>query len=247
MKKLKIHPSFLKILYLSIFLILLLIIIFTPFLVKNSISLTETFIVEEEIVEGFLVMILLSLSFLILNFYNNEVAKHKEQLKKINNDKKIIEERLNDAFSYIGKTNVQIQEIKSIFNKTNKYPETKNDFKKILHFLSERTLGIINVDWVLFRIINQNNQKTINEHLEIRTNCSLKNYPHISNKTIISKQSSPLFTSIISNPQNLNITVCCVLPNTKISEEQQILIQAIINQVTMLFIIFKFIFYKYKK
>lgn len=246
MKKLNLHPLFLQRLYLVILSILLLIIIFTPMIIKESISFSENFIIDEEIIEGFLVTILLVLSFLILNFYKNEIIKRKEQIKKISNDKKLIEEKLNDAFIHIGKINVQIQEIKSIFNKTNKYPETKNDFKKILSFLGERILGIVNVDWVLFRIIDNDNQKTINEHLEIRTNCVIKDYPHVSNKTIIEKQPILPFFSAVSSPQNLKITVCCILSNNKISNEQEVLIQAIISQVTMLFIIFKSIFYKNK-
>jgi len=72
----------------------------------------------------------------------------------MNEEKKTAEEKMNDSFKYIGEINVQIQEIKSIFNKINKYPETKSDFKKTLRFFSERTLGMINVDWVLFRIID---------------------------------------------------------------------------------------------
>ena len=237
MKKLNFQPSFLQILYLIIYSILFSFIIFTPILIKGSVYLTEKFIVDEEIIEGSL------LGILILNLYKHEVYKQKELIKKINNDKKTAEEKLFDSLNYIGKVNVQIQEIKSIFNNTNKYPETKNDFKKTFRFLSGRVLGIVNTNWVLFRIINSNTQKTISECLETRQGFSF-NHPHIRNKMIIEKQLISPFTTVVSNPQNLNILVCCVMPIDKISNDQRIFIQAIINEITMLFVILNSSYYK---
>lgn len=243
MKKLNFQASFLQILYLIIFLILSSFIIFTPILITGSVYLTEKFIVDEEIIEVFLLGILFFLSILIFNLYKHEVYKREELIKKINNDKKTAEEKLFDSLNYIGKVNVQIQEIKSIFNNTNKYPETKNDFKKTFRFLSGRVLGIVNANWVLFRIINNNTQKTISECFETRQGFSFK-YPHISNKMIIEKQLILPFTTVISNPQNLNILVSCVLPIDKIDNDQRIFIQAIINEITMLFVILNSSYYK---
>jgi hypothetical protein len=110
---------------------------------------------------------------LVLSYqYKREIYKQKGLIKKIENDKKTAKEKLIDSFKYIGKINVQIQEINSIYNNINIYPETKNDFKKTLNFLSERILGIVNTDWVLFRIIDRNNQRTITEHLKTRGDVS---------------------------------------------------------------------------
>jgi len=50
--------------------------------------------------------------------------------------------------------NVQIQEIKSIFNTIDKYPETKEGLKKALTFFGSRVIGIVNSEWVMFRIID---------------------------------------------------------------------------------------------
>jgi hypothetical protein len=243
MKKLNFQPSLLQILYLIIYLILFSFIVSTPILITGSVYLTEKFIIDEEIIEGLLLGILFFLSILILNLYKHEVYKQKELIKKINNDKKTAEEKLFDSMNYIGKVNVQIQEIKSIFNNTNKYPETKNDFKKTFRFLSGRVLGIVNTNWVLFRIINRSTQKTISECFETRQGFSF-NHPQIKNKMIVEKQLVSPFTTVISDPQNLNILVCCVLPIDEISHEQRIFIQAIINEITMLFVILNSSYYK---
>jgi predicted nucleic acid binding AN1-type Zn finger protein len=54
---------------------------------------------------------------------------------------------------------------------------------------------------------------------------------------IVEKQPISSFTTVISNPQNLNILVCCAMPVDKINNDQRVFIQAIMNEITMLFII----------
>jgi len=243
MKKLNFQPSLLQLFYLIIYLILFFIIIITPKLFNGPVHLSEKLIFGEEIIEVSLLGILFLLSILILNLYKHEAYKQKELIKKINSDKKTADERLIDSYQYIGQINVQIQAIKSIFNSTNKFPETKNDLKKTFLFFSERVLSIVNTDWVLFRIINSNTQKTIKEQFETRQGFSF-NYPHISNKMIIERQPFLSFTIVISNPENLNILSCCILPIDKISNDERVFIQAITNEVIMLFVIFNSSYYK---
>jgi hypothetical protein len=205
--------------------------------------ITEKLIIEEETIEGSLLGILFVLSILILNLYKHEVNKHKELINKINIDKKKVEKRLIDSDQYIGMINVQIQEIKSIFNNINKYPESKDDLKKTFRFFGERVLGIVNANWVLFRIINNTNHRTLSEQFETRQGFSFE-YPHVSNKMIVEDQSISPFTSVISNPQNLNILVFCIMPVDKISNDQRVFIQAIINEITKLFVILNSSYYK---
>lgn len=242
MRKLKFQPSFLQILYLLVFLILFSVIIYIPTLIKGPLHITEKFILEEEKVEGFLVAVLFILGILIFNLYKREVATHKELINKIKNEKKTVENRLRESDHYIGILNVQVQEINSIFNSINEYPATKADLKKTYVFFAERMLGIVNADWVLIRIINSNTQRTISEHYERRYG-SNADYPHVSNKLIAENQQILSFTSIVSNPKNLNIIVSCVLPVDNISKDQQVFIQAIINEITKLFVILKSTYY----
>ena len=243
MAKINFHASFLQSIYFIIYLILSSVIIFTPIIIRGSVYITEKFILDEEIAEVFLLCILFSLSIMIFKLYKQEAFKQEEFIKKMKNDKKTTEEKLFDSLSYIGKVNVQIEEIKSIFNTTNTYPETKNDFKKTFRFLSERVLGIVNTNWALLRIINSNTQRTISECFETRQGFSCQ-YPHVSNKMILEKQLISPFTTINSNSQNLNILVCCTMPIDKIDNDQRVFIQAIINEIIMLFIILNSSYYK---
>ena len=243
MKKINFQPSFLQILYLIIFIILFAFIIYTPTLIKGPVTLTSKLILEEETFEGSLICILFIISILIFNLYKREVNKHKDLINKIIDEKKKVEDRLNDSEQYIGIMNVQIQEIKSIFNSINEYPETKDGLKKAFNFFGERVIGIVNSEWVLFRIIEGNTQRTVCEHFGTRKGFSYS-YPHVSNKMIMEKQHILPFSYIVSNPKNLNILVSCIMPIDKISNDQHVFIQAIINEITKLFVILNSVYYK---
>jgi len=237
MKKINFHPSFLQVLYFIILLILFSFIIYTPTLIKGSASINENLIFEEETIEGSLVGILMILGIVILGIYKHEIKRHKEQIKKIDDEKQRVAGRLLVSDQYIGQVNVQITEIESIFNFIDKYPQTKADFNKIFSFFGERVLGIIYAQWALIRIINRNTQKTITEHFQVRPG-STSDYPHVSNKMIIEKQPLSSCTTIISKPDNLEFLVSCTIPVDKISKHQLGFIQAIINEMTMLFVIY---------
>ena len=243
MKELNFQPAFLQKLYLVFYIILAALIILTPILISGAVHFSEKFILDEEIIEVFLLGVLFSLSLFIFKLYKQEVHNHKELVAKINNDKKSTEVRLFESLDYIGKVNVQIEEIKSIFSTADKYPETKNDFKKSFRFLSERVLGIVNTNWVLLRIIDTNTRKTISECFETRQGIPC-NYPHVSNKKVIENQPHVPYTTVITSPKNLSVAVCCHLPIDKINSDQRIFIQAIINEITMLFIILNSSYYK---
>jgi hypothetical protein len=198
---------------------------------------------EEETFEGVLICILFIISILILNLYKREVNKHKEIINKISNEKKKVEDRLSDSEQYIAIMNVQIQEIKSIFNTIDNYPETKEGLKKAFTFFGSRVIGIVNSEWVMFRIIDCKTQRTVCEHFGAREGYS-NGYPHVSNRMIIEKETILPFSYVISNPKNLDILVSCIMPVDEISNDQQIFIKAIINEITKLFVILNSLYYK---
>ncbi len=243
MKKLKFQPSFLQITYIVIYLVLFSLIVYVPTLINGPVRISKKLIFEEELIEGSLLGILFFVNILVLYLFRKETTKQKELINKIITDKKSTEERLADAFKYIGQINVQMQEIKSIFNNSKIIPGSKNDFKKTLIFFCEQTFGIVNSQWVLFRIIDCNSQKTISEHFENRLGYNLK-CPRISNKMIIEKQSCSPFSAVISNPENLNILTCCVVPVENISNEEMVFLKAITNEITMMFVLLESSYYK---
>ena len=242
MKKIKFRPKFLQILYLIIFSIIFSFVIYTPILIKGPVQLTEKMILKEEAIEGSLLCILFIMSILILNLYKHEIDKHKELINKISTEKMKVEDRLFNSEQYIGITNIQIQEIKYIFNSIDKFPETKDDLKRAFNFFGERVIGIVNSNWVLFRIIDSNTQRTLCEHFISRQGFSCS-YPHVSNKMVIEKQPILHFIYVNSNPKNLNILISCIMPIDNISNDQLIFVQAIINEIAKLFVILNSLYY----
>ena len=243
MRKINLKLSSMQIIYLIIFAILFSFVIYTPGLIKGPAQLTAKVILKEETIEGSLFCILFIMSILMLSLYKHEIDKHKELINKISTEKMKVENRLFDSEQYIGITNVQIQEIKYIFNSIDKFPETKEDLKKAFIFFGERVIGIVNSNWVLFRIIDINTQRTICEHFITRKGFT-GNYPHVSNKMIIENQSILPFYYVNSNAKNLNIHVSCIVASDKISNDQRIFVQAIINEITKLFVILNSLYYK---
>lgn len=239
MKKLNFNPSVLQVIYLIICLFLFSFIVYVPTLISGPVQITGKIIIAEEIIEGSLLGILLLLNIVMLNLYRKEADRQKEIIARFNKDKIETSERLVDSSKYIGQLNVQIQEIKTMFKNNIRFPETKNDFKKSFVFFSERVMGIVNTNWVLFRIINSNTWKTVSEQFETRPGY-ITNYPHIGNKMIIENRACPPFTSVISSPENSNIISCCILPVDEITNDERIFIQAITNEITMMFAIFNY-------
>jgi len=236
MKKTSVHHSLLQITYLIILIILFLFIIYTPAFIEGPVHITKKLILEEETIEGILIGILFILSVVILNFYKQEVDRKKEQILSIGNDKKKVEERLLASDQYIGMVNVQIQDIKLIFNNVENYPKTKTELKNTYALFGKRILGITNSNWVLIRIIESSTQRTISEHFESKGELT-SGYPHVSNKTIINEKQLASHISVISEPKDVDILVFCILSIDKISNNQRLFVQAIINEITKLYII----------
>jgi hypothetical protein len=239
MRKLNFHPSLLQIIYLIIYVALFAVIIYVPTLITGPLRVTGKLIIQEELIEGSLLAVLFVINILMLNLYKKEAKKQKKLIQKVKDEKAATKEKLDESSKYIGQLNVQIQEVKAIFNTSNRFPLTKSDLKKAFTFFSDRVFGIVNTNWVLFRIINYSTQKTISEQFETRQGFT-SNYPHIGNKKIVEQQSCPSFTTIISNPPNVDILSCCILPVGQISTEERVFIQAIINELTMMFVLFNY-------
>lgn len=215
----------------SILALIFILILLTPYLINRGFS-----IFEEELVEMGLILILYIFGFLVVIFYRHEL---KNKTKLIRDQ----ENRLEDAFKYIGQINVQIEEIRSVFTDIKKYPENKKDFKYILQFMAKKILGIVPVDWVLIRIINNDNLQTIREHSEARGEVVILKH-EISNNLLIQKTQIEDCIIIPADRTNLAAQVFCILPKIKLSEEQKIFITAIINQLQMMFVIFTSEYYK---
>ena len=229
---------FLKNFYLLLIGIILIGFILTPFLVEY------VDILEKEYEEMILLVLFLIFGYLTNYLYKKEVKKYEDHIANLDSIQKGMEEKLNDAFKYIGTINLQLQEVKSIFAKNDKYPETKEEMKKIEYYMAERILWIVPSEWIFLRIIDIKSTRTLSE-VYITKNNSTLNKENFSNKQLISNTISNDYSVISSPNENFTINTYIVLPN-KIKKDEEIMIQSIANQVEMFYIIFTSIYYKNK-
>jgi hypothetical protein len=140
--------------------------------------------------------------------------------------------------NYIGAVNLQIEQTKSIFDTLTKYPESKRDLKYLFESLADKALAGVNADWVLFRIIDVKSGKTLTEYTKARGSAVLVKY-EIGNKDLLEKKNFNGYRIVASMQENFNIKVFCVMPAESISENQEILLKAVVNNLGMLYLIFK--------
>jgi hypothetical protein len=92
-------------LYFSILLVLLLCVSSTPLLIRNGISISDHFIIEEEVLETVLILFLFGISFMVLVSFANHLKAYQQRAKQAVHDKSKLVSRLTEAFRYIGRLN----------------------------------------------------------------------------------------------------------------------------------------------
>jgi hypothetical protein len=229
--------KFLEFAYMVTIALLIAAIIFTPVFITHHLLLIKKYVIQEDAVEVALISILLLTAWLLSNVYKKELKKYRQETRRLARGNSDLSGKLTDAFKYIGGVNVQIQELRSIFCAINRFPATENEFRNALALFTRRVRGIVNADWVIIRILGQTTLRTIKEHLEPRNNayCSTKG---ISNKAIVANRSIDGYSIVASRHDNSMIMVVCVFPKKSLDEEEKIMVEAITNQIEMLYLIF---------
>ena len=192
---------------------------------------------SDEVSETVFISSLFLLMAVLFSFYSREVDKYKKQQEEL-------EDRLRETFKYIGSINLQLEEMKKVFSSVNKYPESKKDIQALFVHTAERILGIINADWVLLKIVDIKSGNNLHEYFISRGNKKIDKIK-VENKELLSGECSFGQCSIVkSNQENFNIKAFCILPVAAKDDNQEFLINSIVNQLEMLFIIFNSLYYK---
>jgi len=213
-------------------------VVLTPIFIRSHLLLFKKYLVEEDAVETVLIIILLLIAYILSQIYKKELKKNRREARRLIRVNCDLSNKLNDAFKYIGGVNVQIQQIRSIFCGLRRFPTTESAFKKDLTLFAREILGIVNADWVMIRIICQNNLRTMIEHLESRKNVNFTG-KGISNKAIVANHSIEGYDIVTSSHYNSVIMSVCAFPHkSRLDKEEKILVEAITNQIEMLYLIF---------
>jgi hypothetical protein len=215
-----------------------LLIVLTPYIIHTGFT-----VFEEELVEVAMIILLFTVGYTVLLLYRKETAKNIQEINRLTKEKGALENRITEAFKYIGTVNIQIQEIKSVFSDVRKFPENKKDFAYTLQFLADRTLSMVNTAWVLFRIIDTKNLDSLGEYSKTRGKSMFPKHK-ISNRTLFSRKKLKGFTVVGSGHENFYIKTFCIIPKMKLSNDNEVFIKAVVNQLEMLFLIFTSIHYR---
>jgi hypothetical protein len=205
----------LKNFYLGLIFLIIAVIILTPILIREGVS-----ILDEEVSEIILIAIQFAVAFILYRLYQREIEKSNQELIR--------------TLQYIGTTNVEIQNFKEIFVDLDRYPRNTKEFKFILDDLTKKAAGIAKAQWVLLRIVNTLEVKTLTESLYCENeNKNMK----ISNKELINGRIIKGPYVISSRQESFNIKAYCVF-SSAINESQRNLLQRIVEELEIIYLLF---------
>ncbi|NCN25673.1 hypothetical protein COT94_03670 [Candidatus Falkowbacteria bacterium CG10_big_fil_rev_8_21_14_0_10_37_14] len=229
----------LRFVYGGVSIILLIMAISIPQLISQDQDISN-FTIAKEVAQEIIIAALAACIWLAAKFYQRNLGQLKK-IKKLQDNKGQLEASLSEAVKHIGSVNVQLETIKSTLSSLKDYPTSKEEFRSILKYFTERILTIAKADWVVVRILDLDKLRTLREHTETR-NSQVLMRPTIDNKHLVNSK-FPDYQILTSEQNNLAIKIFVAMPKTELKDEQ-VLIKAILNQLEMLFIIFTSKYYR---
>ncbi len=227
------------------FSILFFFIVFTPYFIKvGSLGLSESS------VEGiFLAVEVLVLMKLVRNydFYSKYLEGQADELEKRLKEQ---QKTLTDSLEYLGKVNVQISTVKKIMNKL-KFPSSKNNLDYVLAEMSKSLVSLSGGMDVFLRIVDLKTKNTV-KNFSMNKNVSLKK---INNNLLLkSKRLNGGILIVPSGYDNFSLKVFAIFQPSevsgsklKIDKEHYELIQAIVNQCEIVYLLFNSRYYRENK
>lgn len=187
--------------------------------------------IAENFVIFIIVVVLLSSAYIVSLLYLRE-------LRRLRRYQLNLEERLQETFKYIGSVNLQMAEMKESFSGFKKYPESKKDIKTAFNYFAEKILSIINVDWVILRIIDTNTMHSLRDERYTRNNQKVDFSKFDNNEVLKEKYKQENIQIIRSNQSGFYLKTCAIIPGQLKNKDQEFFVQSMINQLEMLFVIF---------
>lgn len=209
--------------------------VLVPIFIQGGVSVRQV-LIGKEILQGFSIALLLTMSYGGYLFYQRQRKKQIKMIQDLKQNNRELEDQLDDSVKYIGKVNLQFREIKSILSSIKDFPTNKREFKKILKTFCEKTLGVVEADWVMFRIIETKKTKTLTESIETRSKAVLLKH-EVSNKMLVEGNKIEGFSVVGTEQNSTPIKAFCIVPKKALSDNQRTIIKTILSQMEMLFLI----------
>jgi uncharacterized membrane protein YciS (DUF1049 family) len=228
--------KYLVVFYLGLLIFLLLSVIAVPLAIQHEITVTRNFIIEEDIFETALIVILFGASCFILKIFKHTLYAHEREANRAGDEKSRLISQMTAAFRYIGTVNVELHEIQSIFCGLEHYPQTKKEMIALINALAAKAMTIARAPWIVIRFIRRCDGQTIKECVATRPQKAVPSVT-MGNRPILEDLPVRGFMKIGSCQKNLDLLTVCILPATRLSMEEKILITAITNQIEIHFLV----------
>jgi hypothetical protein len=196
---------------------LLVLIISTPFLVDEGIS-----IFDEEVVESIMILFLIGLSLSVFALYQREIRRKEQSLAQFTR--------------HVGALNLQIEQIRLLCKDIEESFETGKNRRDAITKLADRVLGIVNAAWVVLRIIELESGRTVTECARGRGKTDWST-PEISNRKLLENASLDDYSVICSGQDYPHLRAFCMLPVKEITKVQSVLIRVILDNLSMLYVV----------
>ncbi len=224
--------------YLVLIVFLLLCIAATPHLIQHGMAISGHLIIEEEFLETTLIVAIFGLSYQILKAYRRTLDAYRMAVARSGEDKSKLVSRLADAFSYIGSVNVGIKEIQSILCGFDHYPQTKKEFRQFLHGLTAEVMAFTGADWMVVRIINLRNGRTIKEYSARGRGGAVPSIT-IGNRALMEGRLAEGVRTFVVRQKHPDLLTVCIFPSLPLSEEQVVLLTAVTKEIEMVFMLYR--------
>jgi hypothetical protein len=222
--------------YLSVLLLLLICVGLMPLIIRNGVSAARNLIIEEDVLETLLILLLFGFSFFLLRGLLNALRAYRHAADRAAQENLTLLTRLSEAFKYIGRVNVEIQEIRSILCGIDCYPQTKRELRRCFDHLADKAMTITGSQWVVIRMVDRLRGQTVKECRAERRKGAL---PAITmgNRDILEDRHIDGLAAIFRHPTNLEFSTVCILPERPIADVEHLLLRAILNQFEMLYLL----------
>ena len=221
--------------YFSILVLLLVSVSATPLIIRGGIPL-RTFIIKEDTLETVLIVTLFGISLIILRSFLRTISFYRLSAMRAGKEKARMISRLSEAFTYIGTVNVEIAQIESVLCGVECYPRSRSEFKLMLDQMAVKAMTIAAVPWLEVRMVHRHSGHTESQHAVRRPGSAVPSTT-MGNRAILEGQRVDGLQVVVTRQRNLDLLTVFIFPSAALTEEQYILIGAILNQIEMLFML----------
>jgi len=228
------------------FIVLFVIIIMTPFFITQG-----TATIVEEGVEAIFLGIELIAGVFVFRHYDAQMKKQEEEAIMLNVKFEKKEKELLSALEYLGKVNVQISLIRSLFESM-KVPSSKNQLNKIYDELLKIACSVTKGKYASLRIIDLKSTRTLSEYSQ-KSEGNKKMRMAVGNQKLVKKFEKKDRTEeknisiFFSGSENFYIKTFIFIPQAnsrKFLPEEKAFLEAIANQCDIMYLLFSSQYYR---